>query len=95
MTILVRCLIIDSFFEKISVFTYFTAILAITFMNKERGSAQWLVVSDTISSTILRLRSLLADMKSSYFLPTQGTDDVEWCFSQVKGTVEEEVTEGS
>jgi hypothetical protein len=33
-------------------------------------------------------------MKSFYFISPAGTDDVEWCFSQVKGTVEEEVTEG-
>ena len=36
----------------------------------------------------------LADMKSFYIISCAGTDDVEWCFSQVKGTVEEEVTEG-
>ena len=35
-----------------------------------------------------------SDMKTFYFVSRAGTDDVEWCFSQVKGTVEEEVTEG-
>ena len=36
----------------------------------------------------------LADMKPFCITSSAGTDDVEWCFSQVKGTVEEEVTEG-
>ena len=36
----------------------------------------------------------LADMKPFCIISSAGTDDVEWCFSQVKGTVEEEVTEG-
>jgi hypothetical protein len=64
-------------------------------MNKERSSAQWLMVGATISRVQgFDWARCHSDMKSFYFISTAGTDDVEWCFSQVKGTVEEEVTEG-
>jgi hypothetical protein len=64
-------------------------------MNKERTSAQWLMVGATISRVHdFDWASFYFKMKSLYFVSPAGTDEVEWCFSQVKGTVEEEVTEG-
>ena len=65
-------------------------------MNKERSSAQWLMVGATISRVHGFYWAFFdSEMESFYFISHAGTDEVEWCFSQVKGTVEEEVTEGS
>ena len=47
-----------------------------------------------LECTALTGLSSIPKWSYSNFISHAGTDEVEWCFSQVKGTVEEEVTEG-
>lgn len=57
---------------------------------------EWLLVSVLVlsngSSEKIRTKIGWADQDNIFFPAVNG--EVQWCFSQVKGTIEEEVSEG-